>query len=154
MIDNVLKLQGVHPDLFMIASQILKWSADRGTPMVVTDGVRTADQQHQLWRIGREIAGTIVTHCDGYHTPSNHQAKADGYGHAIDMTFIDINTGRPRWSDKDPWAEYGAYAKSLGAEWGGDWTAKKRDRPHIQLPESYRNPDVLPAGAQAAGSDS
>lgn len=31
------------------------------------------------------LAGKKVTNCDGYIKKSNHQAKADGYGHAVDI---------------------------------------------------------------------
>jgi peptidoglycan L-alanyl-D-glutamate endopeptidase CwlK len=124
------KLEGVHPELVEKVQRVLAAMAALGYPMVVTDGVRTAAQQHALWQQGREKPGPIVTNADGVVKKSNHQPHEDGFGHAVDCAFVDEH-GQPSWDDKWPWATYGACAQALGLRWGGTWAI--RDRPHIEL---------------------
>jgi peptidoglycan L-alanyl-D-glutamate endopeptidase CwlK len=117
------KLDGVHPHLVVMAYL--------GQPMVVTDGVRTLEQQQRLYAKGRTAPGKIVTNADGVRVKSNHQAKDDGFGHAVDMAFL-VN-GLPAWPENGRWALYGEVAKACGCKWGGDWTGFV-DRPHIEMP--------------------
>jgi peptidoglycan L-alanyl-D-glutamate endopeptidase CwlK len=125
------KLEGVHPELVEKVTRIIAALMSLGFAMVVTDGVRTAEQQHALWQQGRETPGPIVTNADGYTKKSNHQPHEDGFGHAVDLAFVD-EQGYPSWGEKWPWAAYGACAKALGLAWGGDWSSP-HDRPHIEL---------------------
>ncbi len=126
------KLAGVHPKLKRAVARILATMAEAGFPMLVTDGMRTTEEQQALYAKGRTKPGKKVTNADGVRVKSNHQLHADGCGHAVDCTFMDEH-GKPRWVESDPWAMYGAVAKSQGLMWGGDW--KTPDRPHIELPE-------------------
>ncbi len=135
------KLAGVHPKLKRAVAEILGRMAAAGFTMVVTDGVRTTEEQKRLYAQGRTTKGPnarpgsplgdTVTKADGVRRKSNHQLHADGCGHAVDCTFV-VN-GTPRWSDDDPWETYGDIAKANGLAWGGDW--KTPDRPHIELRE-------------------
>lgn len=95
---------------------------------------RTAEEQHELWQRGRDEQGEIVdeskvvTYCDGYEKPSNHQDRdGNGRGEAIDIAaFIG---GRPNW-DEQAVAIRAAYiigvGKAMGVnltggvEWGWD----------------------------------
>jgi peptidoglycan L-alanyl-D-glutamate endopeptidase CwlK len=123
------RLDGVHPKLVTAVEKIQFVLAYLGHPMMVTDGVRTLQQQIELYAQGRTAPGRIVTNADGIRNKSNHQMKDDGWGHAVDMTFI--IDGRPAWPDKAPWKLYGEVAKACGCNWGGDWSTP--DRPHIEL---------------------
>lgn len=125
------KLDGVHPVLTDKVTRILSALAELGVPMLVTDGVRTEAQQRALFAQGRTKPGRIVTNADGVKVKSNHQAKSDGYGHAVDCCFL-VN-GKPSWDAKLPWRLYGEAAKALGLKWGGDWKSFK-DLPHVELP--------------------
>lgn len=88
---------GLHPDLKTLATAATKYSP---IDFTLTQGVRTTDQQFDLFQIGREYfdktmtaqdrrawrkVGRVVTNCDGFEIKSNHQIKADGFGHAIDV---------------------------------------------------------------------
>lgn len=126
------KLHGVHPHLVDAFTKIRLALAELGFSIVVTDGVRTLEQQQALYAKGRTAPGSIVTYADGVLTKSNHQVKADGFGYAIDCAFL--LDGRPSWSSSHPWRLYGEAAKALGLVWGGDWT-RPMDRPHIELPD-------------------
>lgn len=124
------KLSGVHPELQVAVPKIIAAMAALGFEMRVTDGLRTLEQQQELFALGRTKPGRIVTRADGVRNPSNHQAKEDGLGHAVDMTFwID---GAPSWADDLQWRLYGEMAKALGLKWGGFWTHP--DKPHIEMP--------------------
>lgn len=124
------RLTGVHPDLVAAVQKILHVMALLGHPMVVTDGVRTLKRQQDLYAQGRTAPGNIVTNADGIRAKSNHQVKEDGWGHAVDMTFV--VDGKPTWSDALRWRLYGEVAAACGCKWGGFW--KTPDRPHIELP--------------------
>ncbi len=130
------KLERVHPTLVAKVLRILVRMASLGHPMMVTDGARTAKQQNLLYLQGRDPAhpGRIVTNADGYKKASNHQIKADGYGHAVDCCFV--VDGRPSWDEKLPWLVYGSIAVDEGLEWGGNWNSNLVDRPHIELPDA------------------
>ncbi len=66
---------------------------------------RSIEEQHRLWRIGRDESGNkigkTVTNCDGHTTISYHQ-----YGRAIDLYFldrgkvIDPKRGYSYWHDR------------------------------------------------------
>ncbi len=134
------KLAGVHPSLVRRVEHILAAMQQRGTPMMVTDGVRTAAQQRALYQKGRITAGPRVTNADGYVKRSNHQERLApspyaGYGCAVDCCFV-TPAGLPSWDPSWPWRDYGAFARALGLVWGGDWSSLV-DRPHIELPKEF-----------------
>ena len=125
----------VHPVLLRKVNVVLAAMAVAEMPMAITPNpVRTAEMQNLLYQQGRTKPGPIVTNADGYKTKSNHQVKADGYGHAVDCHFI-VN-GVPSWNVPNSWWEaYGALAVAVGLEWGGNWESFI-DRPHVQLPRN------------------
>ena len=127
------RLAGVHPVLVRRVGAILEAMNVLGFPMMVTDGVRTQAQQQALYAKGRTVPGKKVTNVDGVRVQSNHQPKADGYGHAVDCCFLD-ERGKPSWAASHPWRLYGEMAKASGLVWGGDWKSLV-DKPHIELPK-------------------
>jgi peptidoglycan L-alanyl-D-glutamate endopeptidase CwlK len=128
---RLVKLAGVHPRLAEVVTRICTAMEALGFTMIVTDGVRSVAQQKALYASGRTKPGPIVTHLDGELKRSNHQTKPDGFGHAVDMCFV--IAGLASWDEQNPWALYGAMAKSQGCVWGGDWKSIV-DKPHIELP--------------------
>lgn len=127
------KLDGLHPSLVEKLQRVLAAMDALGFPMMVTDGVRTTEQQQALYAKGRTAPGAIVTNTDGIKHKSNHQAKADGFGHAADCTFLDAN-GEPTWDEKKPWAAYGACVVAVGLIWGGNFKSIV-DKPHCEMPK-------------------
>jgi len=125
-------LKGVHPSLVKVIEEAIK-----NTPIdfTVTSGVRTTNEQQALYAQGRTAKGSIVTNADGVKNKSNHQAKSDGYGHAID--FCPYVNGKLDWNTESNFKIIAKHiletAKRLGisVEWGGTW--KFKDLPHIQL---------------------
>lgn len=126
------KLKGVHPTLVARVNHLQMAMTELGYPMIVTDGLRSESEQRALYAQGRTAPGLIVTQADGVTHRSNHQAHDDGYGHAVDMAFLDAN-GRPTWEEHLPWGLYGLAAQTLGLVWGGAWSTP--DRPHVELRE-------------------
>lgn len=124
--------QGLHPVLIRRLRLVHSAMAALGFPMILTDGMRTEEEQRALYAIGRTKPGRIVTAADGITVRSQHQVKPDGYGYAADCCFL--VDGRPSWSDDLPWEAYGACARAVGLRWGiriGTWI----DRPHVELPD-------------------
>ena len=77
----------VHTQLVNLITEAVKESP---FDFRIAQGVRTAEYQNSLYQQGRTKPGKIVTNCDGIKNKSNHQAKADGYGHAIDIFVCGI----------------------------------------------------------------
>jgi len=126
------KLTGVHPELVKRIQKVVNAMLDLGFLMRITDGVRTTEEQQALYAQGRTKPGHKVTNCDGVLKKSNHQAKEDGYGHAVDCCFVD-ETGKPSWDARYPWHTYGACCEAVGLVWGGNWQSL-HDLPHAELP--------------------
>lgn len=134
------RLEGVHPRLADAIRKALVAMDVLGFPMFVTQGVRSAEYQNTLFQQGRTTPGAIVTNLDGYEKKSNHQAKADGLGYAVDCAFVDDpDTERiETWDPKQPWELFGLMVEKLGMRWGGRWQ-RIVDRPHVEMPY---NPDT------------
>ena len=123
---------GVNPDLVKVIKAAIN---DSPYDFMITQGLRTAKYQNELYQQGRTKKGLKVTNADGYIKKSNHQMKVDGFGYAID--FVVLNGKVLDWETE---AKYGAVAKHIlevghklgvNLEWGGDW--KFKDYPHIQM---------------------
>ena len=125
-------MAGVNPNLVRVIKAAIN---DSPFDFMITQGVRSAKYQNELYQQGRTVRGLKVTNADGYTRKSNHQMKVDGFGYAID--FVILNGKVLDW---DTEAKYEAVAKhilevghklGINLEWGGDW--KFKDYPHIQL---------------------
>ena len=116
---DMQRLQGVHPTLVVAVLKLLTQY-----PTFVTAGLRTTEQQQALF-----AQVPKVTEKDGVIHKSNHQAHADGYGHAVDLAWL----GGDPFALTHDWASLGASGKALGLIWGGDWKTLV-DRPHFELP--------------------
>ena len=123
-------LKGVHPDLVKVVERAITLTTQDFT---VIEGVRTTQRQQELYAQGRTKPGSKVTNADGVKNKSNHQAKADGYGHAVDIVPypVDWNTTSKFRAIADAMKQA---AKDLDVkmEWGGDWT-KLVDLPHFEV---------------------
>ncbi len=125
-------LAGLHPELIRRITLVLADMAAEGHPMRVCQGLRTTAQQQALYAQGRTAPGRIVTNADGVVHKSNHQAAADGFGHAVDCCFLTDPFG-----ETQPWSRYGLHVEARGLHWGGgpDFAARHLlDRPHAELP--------------------
>lgn len=133
---SLSSLKGVHPDLVKIIRKAVEESP---VDFTITSGARTTAQQKKLYAQGRTAPGKRVTNADGIRNKSNHQAKADGYGYAVDLyPYYD---GSVRVHESDVPEKLGLIAIHIKAtaacfgctvEWGGDWKSLK-DYPHFEL---------------------
>lgn len=90
-------------------------------------GMRTFDQQDQIYAQGRTQSGPIVTYARAGESFHNFGCGADSCFLGIDPYLNQATRGAFLWS------EFGRYAKSFGLVWGGDWHPPKQDRPHVEL---------------------
>ncbi|WP_407501433.1 M15 family metallopeptidase [Elizabethkingia anophelis] len=104
----------------------------------ITEGVRALKRQQELYAQGRTKPGIKVTNADGIKNKSNHQAKADGFGHAVDLYPFFL--GQVQVNHKDTIKNLKLIADhikktakelGIGITWGGDW--KFVDCPHFEL---------------------
>lgn len=123
----------LHPKLQSIIPLLIRACFDLGLPPVlITETLRTAEEQDALYAKGRlingvTVKGPIVTNCKGTDFESLHQ-----WGVACD--FCRNVKGR-EFDDTDKFfSRVGAQAKRLGLDWGGDWKTFI-DKPHLQMRE-------------------
>ncbi|WP_338532555.1 M15 family metallopeptidase [Paenibacillus peoriae] len=104
-----------------------------GVPIVITQGLRTIDEQNGLYAQGRTKSGQIVTNARGGYSYHN-------FGVAIDFVLLlpdgkNVSWDMQRDGDGDgiaDWDEVVAEAKRIGWNWGGDWRSFK-DYPHFEM---------------------
>lgn len=131
-------LDSVHPTLRDVVTEALL-AAPPWLDFAVISGLRTAREQAALYSQGRDEHGNVVhpekvvTHRDGVLKKSNHQAQADGEGHAIDIAAYE--NGKLTWDEAETAARAGyivGFAASRGIKLAGglkwDW-----DLGHIEL---------------------
>lgn len=122
----------IHPDLVKVMNEAIKNSP---VDFIITDGIRSTEEQRKLYNQGRSIPGKIVTNADGVNNKSNHQVKSDGYGYAVDL--YPFYNGSAQLNDAKSLKVIADHIKSVAKElgvnvqWGGDW--KFKDYPHFEL---------------------
>lgn len=128
-INRLDRLAGVHPVLDTAVRAIIDELGDMGLTLIITQGLRSDEQQAHLYAQGRSRDGKIVTNCNGHIKRSMHQQQLDGFGHAVDVAWR--VEGQITWDG--PWGTLGALARGHALVWGGDWVHFV-DRPHLELP--------------------
>lgn len=129
-------LEGVHPSLVQLIKSAI---VDTPVDFTVVEGVRTTKKQQEYYAQGRTKPGKIVTYSDGIIKKSNHQIKADGYGHAVDLyPYFD---GKVQVDHKDTIKKLKQISDHIKAKakcmninivWGGNWK-KPFDSPHFEI---------------------
>lgn len=124
----------------------------------IVQGLRTIEEQNNLYAQGRTAPGKVVTNAKGGKSYHN-------YGLAIDFAIMydmDINGSFEKLSwdifydhdknGKRDWLQVVDFFKSIGYKYGGDWKSLK-DYPHLeksfgftvaQLFEKYNKKDFIP----------
>lgn len=122
----------LHPVIEEYRDRLIRQAAEKGIPVVITDGFRSIERQNALYEQGRSTGGSIVTNAEGGTSYHN-------YGLAIDFA-LENEAGEAIWdmeydgneNGKSDWMEVVAIAKDLGFTWGGDWEDFP-DYPHLQM---------------------
>jgi hypothetical protein len=122
------RLGQVHPALAARVRKMIHLLAEAGTEIIVSQGLRTWEEQDALYAKGRTVSPIgkkyIVTKAKGGESFHN-------FGLAVDIVVLDA-LRKADWDLRHPgWAAAGKAGQSVGLEWGGDWKGF-RDVPHFQ----------------------
>ncbi len=124
-----------HPRLQELAEKLVSECAKQGLIVKLGECFRSVAEQDALYAQGRTKTGNIVTNARGISYSSMHQ-----WGIAFDVIR---NDGKGAYNTSGNWFQkVGKIGKSLGLEWGGDWTSPV-DMPHFQLPDWGSTPTRL-----------
>ena len=141
----------LHPAVRAEVIQLID-KAEAGFPPTmavrIVQGLRTIDEQNELYAQGRTKPGAIVTKAKGGSSFHN-------YGLAIDFailtdtdgngSFEDLSWDIRKDNDKDgtaDWLEVVNIFEAAGWNWGGRWATLK-DYPHLQKTFGYKWQDLL-----------
>ncbi|OKP95373.1 M15 family metallopeptidase [Paenibacillus sp. P46E] len=130
---STARLDGLHPVVKAAATALIERCYARGVNIIITQGLRTMEEQDALYAQGRTKPGSIVTNAKGGTSYHN-------FGLAVDFALLLSNGSSVSWDmardgDNDQtadWQEVVQEAKALGFEWGGDFKSIK-DAPHFQM---------------------
>lgn len=128
-------LAKVHPILAKKILRIIEIAKAEGYNLVVTQGLRTFDEQHKLF-----LKRPKVTNADAGQSYHN-------YGVAADLAFM-VN-GKISWDEK-LYKNIGRWATQVGLTWGGNW--KFVDYPHLQLADMPATAKLLAVYRMASGN--
>ena len=120
---------GMDPKVKALALELVKRAYHEGINVQITEGFRTYARQNQLYAQGRTTPGNIVTHARGGSSIHN-------FGLAIDYVLVSEDGSRAIWTVTKEWRRVAEIGKSLGFQWGGDWTSF-RDYPHLDMQRGY-----------------
>ncbi|WP_139491804.1 M15 family metallopeptidase [Brevibacillus dissolubilis] len=118
------RLKGLHPKIRQAAQELIRRAHAQGIFVLITQGLRSMDQQAEIYAQGRTKPGRIVSYAKPGYSYHN-------YGLAIDYCLLD-DCGKAVWTVNHEWRVVGSIAKTLGFEWGGEWSDFK-DYPHLQM---------------------
>lgn len=133
---SLARIEEAHPAVRQDLIDILQEAETRLTgaySLRYTWVLRTDEQQNDLYAQGRTRPGEIVTWAKAGESWHN-------YGLAVDICLLHesgkmVSFDTQADFDGDgvaDWMEVVGMFKRRGWDWGGDWPAKKRDRPHFQ----------------------
>jgi peptidoglycan L-alanyl-D-glutamate endopeptidase CwlK len=126
---SLTKLSAVHPELSRRVQQLADMLS---FPLIVTQGLRTYQQQDALYQQGRTTPGLVVTNAQAGH--SMHC-----FGLAVDVAPTDGHS--IDWNGKDAkWQEILSKAPSCGLAEGALFRTFP-DEPHLYLQELPADPD-------------
>jgi LysM repeat protein len=125
---SLQRLAQLHPVLRTRGAALLDLCSHSGMAILVSQGVRSWEEQDALYAKGRSASPVgrkyVVTMAKGGQSYHN-------FGLAFDIVVLDA-VSKAGWDSGHPgWRAAGALGKSVGLEWGGDWT-KFKDLPHFQ----------------------
>lgn len=123
-----VSLKQMNPELSQKMNELVDICEKNGIPIKITESLRTAKRQDELYAQGRTVSGNIVTNAKGSDYNSFHQ-----WGIAFDVCINDADNAY----DIEKLKKVGELGKSIGLEWGGDWE-NFVDMPHFQL-KGYEN---------------
>ena len=119
---NSRSLSDLHPKVMMMATKFIAACKDQGIDVSITSTYRDIESQNALYAQGRTTAGKRITNAKGGYSWHNFKCAFD---------FAPLKFGKIDWNDTKLFDRCGAIAKTVGLEWGGDWSSFP-DKPHLQ----------------------
>lgn len=120
------KIATLLPEVQPFARTLVQKAALSEIRIKIISGLRTYEEQDELYAKGRTTPGPKVTNARGGY--SNHN-----FGIAFD---IGVFEGQKYLGDSVKYKAVGALGTDLGLEWGGNWKTIT-DQPHYQLRPSW-----------------
>lgn len=149
---DLQRLEGVHPKLVEVVKQAARIGAIR---FMVVEGRRSDEQCYINFGKGRTGGQCVAGGCPakyaqprvakvtwvGHALSSNHRAKPDGYGHAVDLLPEPFDWKHTEPFDKLAHTMFAASAiLKTPIRWGADWDCDgnprergETDSPHFEL---------------------
>ncbi|WP_121603770.1 M15 family metallopeptidase [Virgibacillus sp. Bac332] len=116
---------GMNQVVKQTALEVIKRAYKEGIYVQISDGYRSHAEQQKLYNQGRTTSGNIVTNAKPGQSLHN-------YGLAVDYFIVSDDGQKAIWTVNAKWKRVATIGKSLGFEWGGDWSSFK-DYPHLQM---------------------
>lgn len=117
--------EGTHSVVRESALEVVRRAYEEGINAQISEGHRSNARQNDLYAQGRTKPGNRVTNARAGYSWHN-------YGIAIDYFLTSADGSKAVWSVTKEWRRVAQIAKTLGFEWGGDWTGFV-DYPHLQM---------------------
>lgn len=118
---SISRVQALHP---MIREDVTKFITEAeeslGVTLRIVQGLRTIEEQNELYAKGRTKPGAKVTNARGGSSYHN-------YGLAIDL--VEIKDAKANWNFK--YELLLPFAEKYGFKWGGHFTSIM-DKPHFE----------------------
>lgn len=125
--------------------EVIKRAYKEGINCQVSSGLRTMEEQAAIYGQGRS---SFWYKGKDYGNPSKgivSNAKPGysyhNFGLAVDYFLTSEDGSKAIWVVNNDWKRVAAIAKSLGFEWGGDWSSFK-DYPHLQMTGGLSTADL------------
>lgn len=136
-------LDDLAPDVREEAKLIVREWRAMNMDVLITCTFRSNEEQDRLYAQGRGAPGNIVTNARAGESLHN-------VGRAID--FVPLVHGKPDWEDLKRFEIVARVAQRVDprVRWGGDWSGRLRDYPHIEWPKR-RDVNLL-ADTESGGS--
>lgn len=126
-------LSDLHPKAREKALQWIDACKAKDIDVLVYCTYRSAAEQDDLYRIGREIQGKRVTNAKGGQSMHQYRVAWDA---------VPLIGGKPVWSNSELYLRMGEAAEALGIEWAGRWKSF-RETAHFQYTEGLKLADFI-----------
>lgn len=119
---SISRIKLLHPDVRGLFFDFITEAENHtNTTLRVVQGLRTIEEQNELYRKGRSLPGPKVTNAHGGRSYHN-------YGLAVDL--VEIKDGKANWNFA--YEKIEAISKKYGLTWGGRFR-QLVDKPHYEM---------------------
>ena len=131
---SINRMGAVHPSLKEYTIELIKRCYSEGIYIQISSGFRSKEDQAYIYGQGRP---NFIWNGKKYGSKGSIISNAapgtsiHNYGLAIDYFLVTDDGNKSIWTVNEKWKRVAEIAKSMGFEWGGDWTSFK-DYSHLQ----------------------